>query len=94
MPTTDEIIYDLQGATVFSELDFNKAFHQLELDEESRDITTVETNRDLLGLRRSTWLSITRQKFSSTRFKKRCCPKMVATSRQKYCRQYHRVLQN
>ena len=27
MLTTDEIIYDLQGATVFSELDFNKAFH-------------------------------------------------------------------
>ena len=45
-PTTEEIMYDLKGATVFSQLDFNKAFHQLELeDNESKDITTVETER-------------------------------------------------
>ena len=43
MPTVEEILYDLQGATVFSELDVNKAFHQLLLAEDSRDITTVET---------------------------------------------------
>ena len=47
-PTTEEIMYDLQGSTVFSELDFNKAFHQLELDEDSRDYTTIETPLGLL----------------------------------------------
>jgi hypothetical protein len=30
-PTTEEIAYDLNGATVFSKIDLNKAFHQIEL---------------------------------------------------------------
>ena len=47
-PTTEEIMYDLQGSTIFSEIDFNKAFHQLELDEESRNYTTIETQSGLL----------------------------------------------
>ena len=37
MPTVKEILYDIQGATVFSEIDLNKAFHQLLLVEDSRD---------------------------------------------------------
>lgn len=44
MPTLDEIAYDLNGAVMFSKIDLNKAFHQLELDDESRDITTVTTH--------------------------------------------------
>ena len=45
-PTTEEIMYDLKGATVYSEIDFNKAFHQIELeDEDSKDITTIETTK-------------------------------------------------
>jgi hypothetical protein len=47
-PTTEEIMYDLQGSTVFSEIDFNKAFHQFDLDEASRDYTTIETQSGLL----------------------------------------------
>ena len=42
-PTTEEIVYDLNGAKVFSKLDLNKAFHQLELEEDSRSITTFIT---------------------------------------------------
>ena len=30
---TEKICYDLVGATVYSEIDFNKAFHQIELEE-------------------------------------------------------------
>jgi hypothetical protein len=30
MPTTEEIAYDLNGSSVFSKIDLNKAFHQLE----------------------------------------------------------------
>lgn len=49
-PTTEEICYDL--ASVFSEIDFNKAFHQLELeDEDSKNITTVETHRGPMRFR-------------------------------------------
>lgn len=45
-PTIEEIAYDLQGYTHFSEIDLNKAYHQIELaDEESKDITAFETHR-------------------------------------------------
>ncbi len=51
-PTTEEIAYDLNGSTVFSRIDLNKAFHQLELDEGSRDITTFVTHRGFYRFRR------------------------------------------
>ena len=31
IPTVDDIIHELNGATVFSKLDLNMAYHQLEL---------------------------------------------------------------
>ena len=34
IPILDELRYDLNGAKVFSKLDLNKEFHQLELDED------------------------------------------------------------
>ena len=49
MPTTEEIIHEMNGSTVFSRLDLKQVFHQLELDEESRYITTFSTH---VGLRR------------------------------------------
>lgn len=49
MPTLDEIITDLNGATVFSTLDLTSRYHELELDPESRHITTFSTH---VGLRR------------------------------------------
>lgn len=47
-PTVDDIIHELNGATVFSKLDLTSGFHQLELPD-SRYITTFTTH---LGLRR------------------------------------------
>ena len=47
IPTTEEILYDLNGATVFSKLDLKWGFHQIELEEQSRDITTFVTHRGL-----------------------------------------------
>lgn len=44
MPTTEEITYDYNGAKVFSKIDLNKAFYPIELDEESRDLTTFITH--------------------------------------------------
>ena len=52
-PTLEEIKYDLKDAKVFSEMDCNKAFHQLELaDEESKNITTFESERGPLRYKR------------------------------------------
>ena len=48
-PTIKEIIKALNGATVFSKLDLNQGYNQLELAPESRTITTFSTH---LGLRR------------------------------------------
>ena len=48
-PTLDELIPDLNGATVFSTLDLTFGYHQLELEPESRHITTFSTHD---GLRR------------------------------------------
>ena len=52
-PTLEEIKYDLRDATIFSELDCVKAFHQIELaDEESKNITTFESSRGPLRFKR------------------------------------------
>ena len=44
MPITDELINDLNGATIFSKLDLRKGYHQLMRDEESRNLTTFSTH--------------------------------------------------
>ena len=49
MPTLDDIVNELNGATVFSHLDMNHGYHQLKLKEDSRDITTFATH---VGLNR------------------------------------------
>ncbi|CAB4030059.1 Retrovirus-related Pol poly from transposon, partial [Paramuricea clavata] len=49
IPTLDELITDLNDATVFSTLDLTSGYHQLELEPESRHITTFSTH---VGLRR------------------------------------------
>ncbi|XP_060606276.1 uncharacterized protein K02A2.6-like [Ruditapes philippinarum] len=48
-PTVDDIILTLNGATVFSRLDLYKAFHQIELDEASRVMTTFQTHIGLFS---------------------------------------------
>ncbi|PIK41369.1 hypothetical protein BSL78_21779 [Apostichopus japonicus] len=53
-PTVDELIHDLNGSSVFSKLDLNAGYHQLELEHESRNITTFSTH---VGLRRYKRLS-------------------------------------
>ena len=43
MPTVDDMINDLNGSKVYSKLDLNNGYHQLELALESRYITTCCT---------------------------------------------------
>ena len=49
MPTIDELIADLNDFTIFSTLNLTNAYHQHELDTESRYITTFSTH---IGLHR------------------------------------------
>lgn len=46
-PTTEDLIHKLNGAAYFSKLDLTSEYHQLELDEESRHITTFATQKGL-----------------------------------------------
>ena len=52
VPTVEDLIIDMNGATVFSKLDLNQGYHQLELDEESRSITTFATHIGLFSYKR------------------------------------------
>lgn len=48
-PTIDDAILDLNGSRVFSKLDLNSGYHQVEFAPESRNLTTFTTH---VGLRR------------------------------------------
>jgi hypothetical protein len=52
MSTIKELTHDLNSSNVFSRIDLNKAFHQLELDETSRDITVFIAHRGILRYKR------------------------------------------
>ena len=52
IPTVDDISFDLNGAMFFSKLDFSQAYHQLELDQASRYITTFITQIGLFRYKR------------------------------------------
>jgi len=52
IPTFDEVLENMKGSTVFSKLDLNMGFHQIELEEESRSITTFVTHTGLYRYKR------------------------------------------
>ena len=52
LPTVHDILLALNGAQVFSHLDMNSGYHQLELDERSRDVTTFYTHEGLKRYKR------------------------------------------
>jgi len=43
IPTIEQVLYDLNGWTVFSKLELQWGFHQVELEEKSREIATLVT---------------------------------------------------
>ena len=55
IPTVDEVVKKINGSAVFSKLDLRLGFHQIELDEESRDITTFATHEGLFRYKRQLW---------------------------------------
>ena len=52
VPTVKDLIIDLNGATVFSKIDLNQGYHQLELAKDSRSITTFATHVGLFRYKR------------------------------------------
>ncbi|VDI32041.1 Hypothetical predicted protein [Mytilus galloprovincialis] len=52
IPTVDEILQELNGAKVYSKIDLRMGFHQVELEPESRNITTFTTHVGLFRYKR------------------------------------------
>ena len=52
IPTIDEVIEDMQQASVFSKLDLKWGYHQIELSDESRSITKFVTHKVLFRYKR------------------------------------------
>ena len=47
IPNVEDTLYHMNGATVFSKLDLTQSFHQIELEESSRYITTFVCHKGL-----------------------------------------------
>jgi len=56
IPTVDEVLEELNGNTVFCKLDLRNGFHQIELHQDSRDITTFVTHAGLFRYKRLTFI--------------------------------------
>ena len=52
IPTIDETLEKLTGATIFSKLDLKSGYHQIELEKSSRDITTFSSSLGLFQYKR------------------------------------------
>lgn len=52
MPVVEEYLARLGKGKIWSKLDIREAFHQVELSEDSRDVTTFITNRGLFRFKR------------------------------------------
>ena len=52
MPTIDDLLHEMNGAVMFSKLDLSQSFHQIELDVNSRQITTFVTHKGLFRYKR------------------------------------------
>ena len=52
LPTTEDLIYGINGAKVFSKIDLKDGYHQCTLAEKSREITTFSTHFGLFRYKR------------------------------------------
>lgn len=51
-PTVEDLLVKLKGSAVFSKLDLVSAFHQIELDESSRNMTTFQSDTKIKRFKR------------------------------------------
>lgn len=52
IPTLEETLEALNGASMFSKLDLKWGYHQVEIDDDSRDITTFVTHKGVMRYKR------------------------------------------
>jgi len=52
IPTTDDVVSDLNGCKVFSKIDLNQGYHQIPLHSDSRQFTTFSTHVGLFRYKR------------------------------------------
>ena len=52
IPIIEEMCHDNNGCVIFTKLDLNQGYHQLELDEDSGAITTFSTHVGLFRYKR------------------------------------------
>jgi hypothetical protein len=52
IPTNEETLQDFNGATVFSNLDLRREYHEIELHSDSRVLTTFSTHMGLKAYKR------------------------------------------
>ena len=75
VPIVENLIVDLNGATVFSKIDLNQGYHQLKLAEDSRSITVFATHVGLFRYKRLRF-GITQQLKSFRNPLKKCCKEL------------------
>ena len=52
LPTMDDVFTKLNGGTVFSQIDFAEAYHQVEVTEECKELLTINTHKGLFRYNR------------------------------------------
>ena len=52
IPTVDELLEEINGSKIFSKLHINTGFHQIQLEEWSRDVTTFSAGDSLYRYKR------------------------------------------
>ena len=45
IPRIEDLAYDLSGGEKFNKIDFSHAYTQLQLDNESKELTTINTHK-------------------------------------------------
>ena len=66
VPTVEKTLEEISSAKLFSKLDFNMAFHQIELASESRDATTFASHDSLYRYKRLLFgLNMATEKFQN-----------------------------
>ena len=68
LPKTDDLLADLGGGKYFTKLDMTHAYQQLELDESSKQYTTISTHQDLYRYNRLLYGVSSASRFFSDRY--------------------------
>ena len=52
IPTVDDVLVEMNQSSVFTKIDLQIGYHQIELDEEARELTTFVTQKGLFRYKR------------------------------------------